>query len=176
MISINYPFRKTVHSQAFGIKLPSVEVYNIETLKDKEGRTLKHMIKLNHAEHAILFNQRKFHNHLPHHLGSAYLLKSNVSHLEDVYEEESKDLDKWEDSPGEISKDDWRYFLGRKEYQRAFVDFFEDQLVENGYDWHKVVEEFLLKGKKPLINNLISGCELFTTLFELYSLYQCATH
>lgn len=42
-------------------------------------------------------------------------------------------------------------------YQRAYLDFFEDQLVLNGYDWRKVLEEYLLKGKEPLINNLISG-------------------
>ena len=37
------------------------------------------------------------------------------------------------------------------------MDFFEDQLVLHGYDWHKVLEEYLFKGKEPLINNLISG-------------------
>lgn len=42
-------------------------------------------------------------------------------------------------------------------YQRAFVDFFEDQLVKFGYDWHQLLNEFLLSGKEPLINNLISG-------------------
>lgn len=45
--------------------------------------------------------------------------------------------------------------MGR--YQRAFIDFFEDQLVQHGYDWHALLEEFLLSGKEPLINNLISG-------------------
>ena len=42
-------------------------------------------------------------------------------------------------------------------YQRAFVDFFEDQLVKYGYDWHELLGEFLLQGKEPLVNNLISG-------------------
>jgi hypothetical protein len=42
-------------------------------------------------------------------------------------------------------------------YQRAFVDFFEDQLVKYGYDWRELLHEFLLQGKEPLINNLISG-------------------
>lgn len=45
--------------------------------------------------------------------------------------------------------------IGR--YQRAFIDFFEDQLVQHGYDWHALLDEFLLSGKEPLINNLISG-------------------
>jgi hypothetical protein len=42
-------------------------------------------------------------------------------------------------------------------YQRAFVDFFEDQLVKYGYDWRELLSEFLLQGKEPLVNNLISG-------------------
>lgn len=44
-----------------------------------------------------------------------------------------------------------------RRYQRAFIDFFEDQLVQHGYDWHALLDEFLLSGKEPLINNLISG-------------------
>ena len=42
-------------------------------------------------------------------------------------------------------------------YQRAFVDFFEDQLVFRRYDVQHVLEEYLLSGKKPLINGVISG-------------------
>lgn len=42
-------------------------------------------------------------------------------------------------------------------YQRAYLDFFEDELVLNGYNWKKVLEQYLLQGKEPLINNLISG-------------------
>lgn len=42
-------------------------------------------------------------------------------------------------------------------YQRAFVDFFEDQLVAKRYDWKALLEEYLFKGKQPLINGLISG-------------------
>lgn len=42
-------------------------------------------------------------------------------------------------------------------YQRAYVDFFEDQLVFRRYDVKQVLEEYLLGGKNPLINGLISG-------------------
>lgn len=41
-------------------------------------------------------------------------------------------------------------------YQRAFVDFFEDELVRYGYDWKKVVHQFLFTGKEPLINSIVS--------------------
>lgn len=42
-------------------------------------------------------------------------------------------------------------------YQRAFVDFFEDQLVAKRYDWQALLDEFMFGGKEPLINSLISG-------------------
>jgi len=42
-------------------------------------------------------------------------------------------------------------------YQRAFIDFFEDQLVSKKYDVKEVINEFLLRGKEPLINGIISG-------------------
>jgi hypothetical protein len=43
-------------------------------------------------------------------------------------------------------------------YQRAYVDFFEDELVLNGYDWRKVLDEYLFIGDEPLINGLIAAC------------------
>lgn len=39
-------------------------------------------------------------------------------------------------------------------YQRAYVDFFEDELVSHGYDWKKVVANYLFEGKEPLFNAL----------------------
>lgn len=45
----------------------------------------------------------------------------------------------------------------RSRYQRAFIDFFEDQLVSRKYDLKNLLDEFLLGGNEPLINGLISG-------------------
>lgn len=49
-------------------------------------------------------------------------------------------------------------FLSGSSYQRAYVDFFEDELVLNGYHWRKVLAEYLFTGKEPLINCVIAGC------------------
>jgi hypothetical protein len=49
-------------------------------------------------------------------LGSAYLLGGTHQHLHDIYEKEAAELEPWHDSPGEISRDDWRDFLGKREY------------------------------------------------------------
>jgi hypothetical protein len=35
----------------------------------------------------------------------------------DIYEKESKDLEPWQDSPSEISRHDWRDYLGKREYE-----------------------------------------------------------
>ena len=51
----------------------------------------------------------------------------------------------------------WTVLMSRR-YQRAFVDFFEDQLVAKRYDWKALLDEYMFEGKEPLINSLISGC------------------
>ncbi|KAF2172301.1 hypothetical protein M409DRAFT_17536 [Zasmidium cellare ATCC 36951] len=140
-----------------GIQVPKAEVHDVEERPEKRARTLKHLLKANHINHSIIYNKLRFHNHTPHILSSAYILGADSDELTHIYEAESKHLEPWHDSPGEIAKHDWRDFLGKREYQRAFIDFFEDELVQHGYDWHALLDEFLLSGKEPLINNLISG-------------------
>ncbi|KAF1946210.1 hypothetical protein EJ02DRAFT_450656 [Clathrospora elynae] len=139
------------------VDLPSVKIHDIETAAEKRPRTLKHLIKANHANNSILYHDLIFHNHIPHVLGSAYLLGGTAEHLNELYEKEAEELEPWHDAPGEVTMDEWRDFLGKKEYQRAFIDFFEDQLVSKKYDLKDLLEEFLLGGKEPLINGLISG-------------------
>ncbi|KAL2814987.1 hypothetical protein BJX63DRAFT_391059 [Aspergillus granulosus] len=136
--------------------LPSLEIIEIDTAHSKQARALKHLLKLNHVNYAILWNGRKFHNHAPHSLCSYFLLGANADQLNHLYEVELKQLDPWVDAPGEISTFDWRDFLGKREYQRAFVDFFEDELVRHSYDWKKVVFNYLFSGQEPLVNSLMA--------------------
>ena len=41
-------------------------------------------------------------------------------------------------------------------YQRAFVNYFEDELVHHGYDWKRVVNGYLFEGNEPLFNSIIA--------------------
>ena len=43
-----------------------VEVHDLDTLHDKRARTLKHLLKLNHVNHSIVYHHLQFHNHMPH--------------------------------------------------------------------------------------------------------------
>ncbi|KAH9873475.1 hypothetical protein IAQ61_004098 [Plenodomus lingam] len=139
------------------VTIPSVEIHDIETSAEKRPRTLKHLLKANHANYSIIYHNLRFHNHTPHILGSAYLLGATAEQLNEIYEKEAEGLEPWSDAPGEITTADWREYLGRREYQRAFIDFFEDQLVNRKYNLSALLDEFLLGGKEPLINTLISG-------------------
>ncbi|KAI1434697.1 cell cycle checkpoint protein RAD17 [Xylaria sp. CBS 124048] len=140
------------------IDIPPVEVHNVETAAEKRPRTLKHLLRANHVNHAILYNNYHYHNHMPHILSSAYLLGASDVQLHKIYEAEAKELEPWRPSPAEVTENDWRDFLGNGRYQRAFVDFFEDALaLKHNYDWKKVVDEYMFGGKEPLANCLIGG-------------------
>lgn len=137
-------------STANAIDISPVKVHDVETSTDKRDRRLKHLLKLNHANFSILWNHLRFHNHTPHLLGSAYLLNGTADHLTEIYEHAvNEGHESWQDSPGEIALHDYRDFLGKREYQRAWVDFFEDQLVDHNYDWKEVAARFLFeRGEK----------------------------
>jgi hypothetical protein len=153
-----YKYLTTSTYSAQSIDLKSVEIHDVETAPEKRPRTLKHLLRANHVNHSILYHNLEYHNHMPHLLGSAYLLGANVDQLQEIYDNEAKELEEWKNSPAEISDADWRDFLGDKRYQRAYVDFFEDELaLKFGYDWQRVAEEYLFSGKAPLINGLITG-------------------
>jgi hypothetical protein len=142
------------------ITIPPVPVYNVESgaLADKRSRTLKHLLRANHVNHSVVYHNLQYDNHLPHILSSAYILGANENQLQDIYDVEARELEPWEPSPAEITRDDWQDFLGNKRYQRAYVDFFEDRLaMDHGYDWTKVLHHYMFEGEKPLVNGLIGG-------------------
>jgi hypothetical protein len=42
-------------------------------------------------------------------------------------------------------------------YARAYVDFFEDEVVRSNYDWKRVVLRYVVEGDEPLLSGMISG-------------------
>ncbi|TWU74585.1 Cell cycle checkpoint protein rad17 [Metarhizium rileyi] len=144
--------------KAQAIELPAAKVHHIETDTDRRARLLKHLLKANHVNYSVVYNQLRFDNHNVHILGSAYLLGATPNQLHDIYEAQVKELEPWTPSPAELIDNDWVDFLGDRHYQRAYVDFFEDKLaMEYAYDWKKVVEHFMFASEKPLVHGLICG-------------------
>ncbi len=48
------------------IDIKSVGIHDVETQQEKRARTLKHLLKLNHTNHSIVYHNLQFHNHTPH--------------------------------------------------------------------------------------------------------------
>ncbi|EFR02171.1 MGS207 protein [Nannizzia gypsea CBS 118893] len=163
MINFRLPFSWFSPAEKADGNLPGVEIKaihgcDVESVEEKSGRRLRHLLKLNHATNSILYNNLTYYNYIPHLLSTAYLLGGNSDHLDRLYEAESKELEPWRASPSEIGQaEDWRLALGKREFQRAYLDFFEDELSRMGYDWNAVVLQYLCSGEKPLINSLIAG-------------------
>ena len=42
-------------------------------------------------------------------------------------------------------------------YARAYLDFFEDEVVRSNYDWKRVVQRYAVEGDEPLLSGMISG-------------------
>ncbi|CAK7198655.1 hypothetical protein SEUCBS139899_001319 [Sporothrix eucalyptigena] len=127
--------------------LPPVPVHSVETSPEKRPRTLKHLLRGNHVNHALLHGPHNSrHNHMAHALCSAYLLGATPEQLNKIYDAVAPKLVAWQPSPAEIADVDWRDYLGDPAYQRAYVDFFEDVLAEHSvaYNWRTVVETYLL--------------------------------
>lgn len=46
--------------------LPRIVPSEYETSTIKRDRALKHLLRANHHNHALFYNNNKFHNHIPH--------------------------------------------------------------------------------------------------------------
>lgn len=142
------------------VNLAPLHVHAVETDPERRARSLKHLLKGNHVNYSIVYNNNQFNNHNAHILCTAYILGANDAQLNAIYEEQIRELEPWTPSPAEVAPLDWMDFLGRRQYQRAYVDFFEDNLaMEFSYNWKQVVTHFLFSSEVPLINGLIGGRE-----------------
>ncbi|VUC27462.1 unnamed protein product [Clonostachys rosea] len=135
-------------------------IYRLGELEDDPAKTLAKLLKANHDSNAALRNPRLiFHNHVPHALGSSYLLGADSTKLEEIYAAEKPNLcDITTDLVRHvITRDNWRDFLGQKKYTAAYVDYFDTEIEKANGDWKKVVVDHLYSGTQPLVNSFCGG-------------------
>jgi len=65
------PFRFSLPKFLFGVEsrpidLPSVQIQDLERGTDRRTRTLKHLIKANHANFSVIYHNLRFDNHMDH--------------------------------------------------------------------------------------------------------------
>ncbi|KAM3527601.1 hypothetical protein MY4038_006261 [Beauveria bassiana] len=140
------------------VAVEALPVHDIEIDQERRGRSLKHLLKANHVNYAVVYKNLQLNNVNSHNLSTAYILGANENDLNTIYNEQIKDLEPWTPSPAEVIDEDWRDFLGNRNYQRAFVDYYEDKLAfKFAYDWKQEMRHVLTEGDEPLINCLIGA-------------------
>ncbi|KAM5527608.1 MGS207 protein [Fusarium oxysporum f. sp. phaseoli] len=135
-------------------------IYRLDEQPNEPAKTLDGLLKKNHAAHAVLRDPRLlFHNHLPHALGSSYLLGASSAKLEEIYAAEEPLLTAVDGGVvrNAIVADNWRNHLAEKKYTAAYVDYFDSEIEKNGGDWNKVVHDHLYSGKELLVNGFCGG-------------------
>ncbi|OOO14172.1 protein of unknown function DUF4243 [Aspergillus oryzae] len=157
--------------------LPPISSFDLQSLTDERSKTLYSLLQRNHQDHAVLSEPKLiFHNHMPHMLGSAYLLGYPCEKLIEMYQNESPQLKSLNDGliRTGITKDNWRQFLGKKKYTFTFIPsrnkltietrytaayttFFDQELANTQNDWKELVNEYLFTPPQPLINGFIGG-------------------
>ncbi|KAH8194697.1 hypothetical protein TruAng_011131 [Truncatella angustata] len=92
-------------------------------------------------------------------LGSSYLLGASTQKLKQIYNAEAEELKQVHDVfiQGGITRDNWRDFLGQKQYTVAYTNFFDIEVQNYAGDWNAVVDTYLFAGSKPLINGFSGG-------------------
>jgi len=68
-------------------------------------------------------------------------------------------LEPWPNSTGQVNKDNWQEFFGKKQYYADYTEFFDGELLERGTT--KVIQEYV-----PILIEGLSG-ELFHPLIHL---------
>lgn len=122
---------------------------------------LHQLLRANHQFYSTLYNSRKFHNHTPHALASAYFLGATPETLYELYEQNTEPLARWEeDSPAEVTDDDWFELLGDKRYERGFQDYFQEKITDGKtFDWKEVFSQFVYDERAPgaIVHGLFGG-------------------
>jgi len=80
----------------------------------------------------VFFNEKRFHNHLSHHLLAAYYLGANPALLQAAYDYHAAYQRVAYNSPAPIDIRNWKDHLGDEDYYNSYLAFFSAELVKNG--------------------------------------------
>ncbi|RDW95095.1 hypothetical protein BP5796_00858 [Coleophoma crateriformis] len=107
------------------------------------------LLQKNHDNHHIFFNEEGFHNHIVHGLLSLYGLGAPASVLQRHFDTNAS----YQRPPVKVEEkiiqdmsdpDNFKKYLGKEEYYRDFLLFFEQEMEKKG--WQNVLNEYVFAG------------------------------
>ncbi|KAL0059275.1 hypothetical protein AAF712_013961, partial [Marasmius tenuissimus] len=79
-------------------------------------------------KHHVFINNFGFHNHVAHHVLAAWALGASEDLIQAAYDVDSETQRAAFESPGRITKDNFREHLGNEKFYSAYLEYFVDQL------------------------------------------------
>ncbi|KZS96806.1 hypothetical protein SISNIDRAFT_482599 [Sistotremastrum niveocremeum HHB9708] len=109
----------------------------------KSRAVLAELLQQNYEQYHCLFHPIGFHNHLPHHLLTAYDLGASPSLLKAIYENEKlvqRAIDPAKNgssltnvpAPGDVTAETWKQWLGDERAYFAYLHFFSEVVPKCG--------------------------------------------
>ncbi|KAF8622031.1 hypothetical protein AX15_007318 [Amanita polypyramis BW_CC] len=131
----------------------------------ESAETVANILKDQHEKWHCYFNrENRYHNHSSHHTLALWALGANKAALNQAYTRDSVYQTAAFDSPGEITKSNWKGHLGDDNYYQAYVNFFTEVVQERGVIL--AIEEYIFSfssnfshdGKQPaMLSRFLAG-------------------
>ncbi|KAI9322650.1 hypothetical protein BX666DRAFT_1874283 [Dichotomocladium elegans] len=90
------------------------------------------LLEKNHKEHHLFFNDRGFHNHLIHHLLSAYAMGASPERLQAIYDDHASYQRPLPASIKPLTRENYKSELGNREAVTSFQDMFRKEVSQHG--------------------------------------------
>lgn len=99
----------------------------------KSRSTVDRLLKTNHDQFDVFFNDKKFHNHLTHHVLAAYSFGANEERLEEIYQRHASYQRKIPPSLDvTLTRDNYKDYLGQSKAYANYLRLFEDEIGQHG--------------------------------------------
>ncbi|KAJ7214862.1 hypothetical protein GGX14DRAFT_609552, partial [Mycena pura] len=96
------------------------------------GQVLEELLHKDYVAHHCFFNDRGFHNHLPHHLVAAYDMGASPALLKLIYDDEAPSQRPIDRQGEDITHSNWTTRLGEHNAYGSYLAFFADEISKNG--------------------------------------------
>ncbi|CEP10776.1 hypothetical protein [Parasitella parasitica] len=90
------------------------------------------LLTKNNKEFHCFFNDKKFHNHLIHHLLAAYSLGASKEKIQEIFDDHAKDQRPLPPSVGTITRENYSKYLGQADAYTSFLTFFQSEIEKHG--------------------------------------------
>ncbi|KAI9486089.1 MAG: hypothetical protein EXX96DRAFT_30833 [Benjaminiella poitrasii] len=90
------------------------------------------LLMKNNKEFHCFFNDKKFHNHLIHHLLAAYSLGANKETLQEIFDIHAKDQRPLPPSAIELDRRNYHSYLGKASSYTSFLNLFRAEIEQHG--------------------------------------------